>query len=242
MAGGGGTLAEHGLDFTSLAWASQKEVLKHSCVALMVHWAEDDRWECGVKLVRIGRKPYLLSFCSDRAAVYFLAFEVFVKLWWGRYNTLCCSRLWPCDLSTNDPHSTQQSKCRWTSQQVVKVLSSGLISRLGLCQLFTQIFFVWHLEYVTSCSLRLKLWNEEWLTLEILVFIVFVQDSASEESVRGKSARLVGRHWRHSASSYWASGALWLLLIGSCTVGKYLELLACGFGMMERERDRRNRQ
>lgn len=35
--------------------------------------------------------------------------------------------------------------------------------------------------------------------------------------------------------SYWSFGALRLLLIGSCTVGKYLQLLACGYGMTERE-------
>lgn len=44
----------------------------------------------------------------------------------------------------------------------------------------------------------------------------------------------------HSAGSYWASGALSLLLIGSCTVGRYLQLLACGYGMMEHKREQWN--
>lgn len=44
----------------------------------------------------------------------------------------------------------------------------------------------------------------------------------------------------HSTGSYWASGALRLVLIGSCTVGRYLQLLACGYGMMEEESEQRN--
>lgn len=42
----------------------------------------------------------------------------------------------------------------------------------------------------------------------------------------------------HSVGSYWASGALRLILIGSCTVGRYLQLLACGYGMIESEIER----
>lgn len=38
-----------------------------------------------------------------------------------------------------------------------------------------------------------------------------------------------------SVGCYWASGAVRLFLIGSCAVGRYLNLLPCGYGMMEGE-------
>lgn len=38
-----------------------------------------------------------------------------------------------------------------------------------------------------------------------------------------------------SVGCYWASGAVRLFLIGSRTVGRYLNLLPCGYGMMEGE-------
>lgn len=42
----------------------------------------------------------------------------------------------------------------------------------------------------------------------------------------------------HCAGSYWASGALRLLLIGSRAVGRHHHLLACGYGLTVRARER----